>query len=46
MMMVMIMTMTTMMMALMKPVVIIMALKIATFSLTCKPKPDHFKTTF
>ena len=38
--MIMIMTMTTatmMMMALMKLVVIIMALKIAPFSLTCKP---------
>ena len=47
--MIMIMTMTTatmMMMALMKLVVIIMALKIAPFSLTCKPKPNHFKTTF
>ena len=47
--MIMIVTMTTatmMMMALMKLVVIIMALKIAPFSLTCKPKPNHFKTTF
>ena len=44
--MIMIMTATMMMMALIKLVVIIMALKIATFSLTCKPKPDHFKTTF